>query len=198
MGKLMAMWESVEQSDQGNETLGFDALVADILAGNVSVFDLLRAAPSGDYWAFVHRARMFGVLLDDTRIATKLLAELRAQIAEAGGDPDDGSITRELARKDGHRRFSKLVEERAQAVRTRPSLLSGGTFEACLEQYKALIAHVERIWADACQFNIDGNYPLAAFFSILGAARRPVAHRSTHWRSGSFLLGCARVLGPRP
>jgi AbiV family abortive infection protein len=167
MGKLMAMWESVEHTDQGNETLGFDALVADILAGNVSVFDLLRATPSGDYWAFVHRARMVGVLLDDTRIATKLLAELRAKIAEAGGDPDDGAIERELARKDGSRRFSKLVEERAQTFNVQPSLLSGATFEACLEQYKVLIGHVERMWSDACQFYTRGNYPFAAFFAIL-------------------------------
>jgi hypothetical protein len=40
----MSMQESVEHSDKGKETPGLDALVADILAGNISVFDLLRSA----------------------------------------------------------------------------------------------------------------------------------------------------------
>jgi AbiV family abortive infection protein len=59
------------------------------------------------------------------------------------------------------------VAERAQTFNGQPSLLSGATFEACLEQYKALLGHVERMWADACEFYTRGNYPFAAFFSIL-------------------------------
>jgi AbiV family abortive infection protein len=86
---------------------------------------------------------------------------------KAGVDPHDGAIERELARKDGSRRFAKLVEERAQTFSGQPPLLSGATFEACLEQYKALLEHVERMWADACEFYTRGNYPFAAFFSIL-------------------------------
>jgi hypothetical protein len=62
---------------------------------------------------------------------------------EAGRDPDDGTIAREIARKDGSRRFSKLVEERAAVFNGQASLLSGADFETCLVQYKALIAHVE-------------------------------------------------------
>jgi AbiV family abortive infection protein len=159
------MGQSSEQTDEGDGTL--DALVADILAGKVSVFDLLGAAPSGDYWAFVQKMRLFRVLSHDPRILERFQAEMRAKMVEAGVHPHDGAIERELARKDGSRRFAKLVDERAQAFNEQPSLLSGATFEACLEQYKALLGHVEGMWAEACQFYTVGNYPFAAFFSIL-------------------------------
>jgi AbiV family abortive infection protein len=163
---LISMCQSIEQT-QDNETLGLDAPVADILAGNVSIFDLLRSAPSGDYRAFVQRMRLFHVLSHEPRILKQLRAEMRLKIVEAGGDPDDGAIAKELGHKDGSRRFSKLAEERAQTFNEQPSLLSGTTFETCLEQYKALIAHVEKMWTDGCQFYTLGNYPLATFLSIL-------------------------------
>jgi AbiV family abortive infection protein len=161
------MCKSIEQTDQGDKAPGLDTLVADILAGNVSVFDLLRSAPSGDYRAAVQQMRLFHVLSRDPQVLKQLHAEMRKKIVEAGVNPDDGAIERELARKDGSRRFSKLVEERAQTFNVQPSLLSGATFEACLEQYKVLIGHVERMWSDACQFYTRGNYPFAAFFAIL-------------------------------
>jgi hypothetical protein len=161
------MCKSVQQTVQGNETSGLDALVADVLAGKVSIFELLGSAQSGDYWGFVQQMRLFHVLTDDRRILERFHAELRAKMVEAGVDPDNGTIERELARKDGSRRFSKLMEERTQTFKGQPSLLSGATFEICLEQYKALIAHVERRWADACEFYKLGNYPFATFFSIL-------------------------------
>jgi AbiV family abortive infection protein len=163
--KVKSMSQSSEQTDEGNGPL--DALVADILAGKVSVFDLLGDAPSGDYWAFVQKMRLFRVLSNDRRVLERLQAEINAKMVEAGADPHDGAIERELARKDGSRRFGKLVEKRAQAFNEQPSLLSGTTFEACLEQYKALLGHVEQMWANACQFYTGGNYPFAAFFSIL-------------------------------
>jgi hypothetical protein len=161
------MCKSIEQPDEENKAPGLDVLVADILTGKVSIFDLLRSAPSGDYRAAVQQMRLFHVFSRDRRVLKQLQAEMRAKMVEAGVDPDDGAIERELARKDGSRRFSKLVEERAQTFNIQPSLLSGPTFEACLEQYKALIGHVERMWADACQFYTRGNYPFAAFFAIL-------------------------------
>jgi AbiV family abortive infection protein len=165
--ELRFMCKSVQENVQGNETSGLDALVADVLAGKVSMFDLLGSAQSGDYWGFVQRMRLFHVLTDDRRILERFHAELRAKMIEAGVDPDNGAIERELTRKDGSRRFSKLIEERAQTFKGQPSLLSGATFEICLEQYKTLIAHVERMWADACEFYKLGNYPFATFFSIL-------------------------------
>jgi AbiV family abortive infection protein len=161
------MCEANEQTDQDKETLGLDALVADILAGKVSVFDLLRGAPSGDYWAFVQQMRLFHVLSSNPRVLEQLKAELKIKIVEAGSKPDDGAISRELARKDGSRRFSKLIAERTQAFNEQPPLLSGTTFETRLQQYKALLGHVERLWSDACQCYVGGNYPIAAFFSIL-------------------------------
>jgi AbiV family abortive infection protein len=161
----MSMGQSSEQTDEDNGPL--DALVADILSGKVSAFVLLGAAPKGDYWAFVQQMRLFRVLSRDPRVVKQFQAETSEKMVEAGVNLDGAAITRKLARKDGSRRFAKLVEERAQAFNEQPSLLFGATFEACLEQYKALLGHVERMWADACQFYMGGNYPFAAFFSIL-------------------------------
>jgi len=151
--------------DAGPQAL--EVLVSDILSGNVSLFDLLRSAPSGDCWAFIQRARLFHIVSRDLRVLKTFQSQLSARITEAGGIPNDSTIESELARKDGVRRFSKLLGERAQAFNDRPSLLSGATFEECLEQYKALIAHVEKMWTEACHLYGVGNYPLAAFISIL-------------------------------
>lgn len=155
-----------EASQDGNSDV-LEALVSDILSRKVSLFDLLRSAPSGDYFAFVHQMRLFHVLSRDLRVLAVLRDEMGERIAEAGGVPNDGEIERELARKDGARRFPKLVDERARAFNGQPSLLTGETFEVCLEQYKKLLSHVEKTWSEACQLYNVGNYPLAAFLSIL-------------------------------
>jgi hypothetical protein len=97
------MFESIEQTDQGNTTSELDALVADILAGKVSVFDLVRAAPSGDYWAFVQQMRLFHVLSRDLRVLKQLKAELDYKIVEARGEPDNDAITREGTVNLSHR-----------------------------------------------------------------------------------------------
>lgn len=152
---------------QGDISQDIESLVSDILSRKVSLFDLLRSAPSGDYFTFIHRMRLFHVISRDLRVLKILAEEMEAKIAEAGGIANDGEIEKELARKDGGRRFPKLLEERARAFNGQPSLLTGGTFEASLEQYKALIAHVEKMWAEACRLYNAGNYPLAAFLSIL-------------------------------
>lgn len=152
---------------QDTEAPTLEALVSDILAGNVSLFELLRSAPSGDYRAHVQQMRLFHIISRDLRVLKTFQDEMSTRIAEAGGIPNDGAIEKELARKDGARRFPKLLEERAQAFNGQPSLLNGANFEECLEQYKALIAHVEKMWAEACQLYGVGNYPLGAFLSIL-------------------------------
>lgn len=143
-----------------------DRLVSDILSGNVSIFDLLRSAPTGDYWAFIQRMRLFHVVSRDLRVLKVFQTELSARITEAGIH-NDGTIEKELVRKNGARRFPKILEERAQLFKDQPSLLSGKNFEESLEQYKALIAHVENMWAEACHLYGFGSYPLAAFLSIL-------------------------------
>jgi hypothetical protein len=144
-----------------------DSLIADILSNKISAFELLTSAPTGDYWAHVQVHRLFYLLSRDLRVLKALSAELRARAEAAGHDPDDREISRELARKDGARRFEKLAAERAQAFNGQPSLLSGSTFDACLAQYKTLVAHVEKLWSDASKIYTLGNYPIAAFLSIL-------------------------------
>ena len=76
--------QSVESTDQGDEEFSIDKLVADIVSKKVSVFDLLRDAPSGDYFAFVQRARLFSVLSKDMRILEHLQVDFRRNI---GGGP---------------------------------------------------------------------------------------------------------------
>ena len=111
--------------------------------------------------------RLFHIISRDLRVLKTFQDEMSLRIAETGGIPNDGAIEKELARKDGARRFPKFLEERARAFNDQPSLLSGATFGECLEQYKALIAYVEKMWAEACHFYGVGNYPLATFLSIL-------------------------------
>lgn len=138
-----------------------------ILSNRISLFDLLCAAPSGDYWAAVQNARLFHVLSSDPRILQHLLAELRQKLAEVDHDPDDDAIEKTLLFKDGHRRFSKLVELKHSSSDKQAPLLTGATFDECLTTYKKLIIHVERLWASACQNYQMGNFPFASFLSIL-------------------------------
>jgi AbiV family abortive infection protein len=151
--------------DRGSAAL--EALLSDILSRKASLFDLLRSAPSGDYFAFIQQMRLFHIISRDVRVLEVLRDEMGAKIVEAGGIADSDEIEKELARKDGARRFPKLVDERARAFNGQPSLLTGESFEACLEQYKAMLAHVEKTWSEACQLYNLGNYPLATFLSIL-------------------------------
>jgi AbiV family abortive infection protein len=156
-----------EEQDHGIGQAALDTLVADILAQRVSIIEVMRSAPAGDYRAFVQQARLSMLLMRDRRLLPLLMTEMRAKLVEAGVDPDNDEIEKELARKDGKRRFPKLVEERARAVNTQPPLLTATTFEKRLEQYKVLLGHVEPQWADACTLYQRGNFPIAAFLSIL-------------------------------
>ena len=152
-------------NNEGERAHDISALAARIISNEVSLFELLRSTLNGDYWAYVQRARLFYALAGRSGILEKLVEELDSKIVEAGGNPNDNMIESELARKDGHRRFLKLQKERSRASYNQPSLLSGDTFEACLAQYKALIAYVGKLWADACQLYKLENYPLATFVS---------------------------------
>lgn len=144
-----------------------NALIEEIAAGHVSVVDVIRSAPENDYLAFVQQARLSRMLMTDRRVLERLIFEMRETMVEAGADPDNRDVDKELARKDGARRFPKLLEERTDAIITQPSLLTAETFPERLEQYKALIAYVEKLWADACELFRRGNFPMAAFVSIL-------------------------------
>jgi len=151
----------------GDNAVSLEALVSDIISRKVSLFEVLRSAPSGDYLGYIQQMRLFLVLSQDVRVLKVFHEEMGQMIAEAGGVADNDQIARELARKDGARRFPKLVEEKGRIFNEQPSLLTGGTFEVCLEQYKAMISYVEETWSEACRLYIDGSYPLATFLAIL-------------------------------
>jgi AbiV family abortive infection protein len=148
-------------------TAALNALIKEIVAGRVSVMEVMRSAPAGDYLAFVQQARLSRMLITDIGVLERLMIEMREKMVEAGADPDNRDIDKELARKDGARRFPKLLEERTDAINTQPSLLTAATFPERLAQYKTLIAYVEKLWADACELFHRGNFPMAAFMSIL-------------------------------
>ncbi|TIP24726.1 MAG: AbiV family abortive infection protein [Mesorhizobium sp.] len=154
-------------TDPPDPITSLEALVEEIVAGRVSIMDVMRSAPEGDYFAFVQQARLSTMLMADRRVLERLMVEMREKMIEAGADPDSRDIDKELWRKDGARRFPKLLAERTNAISTQPSLLRGITFPQRLEQYKALIAYVEKLWADACELFLRGNFPMAAFISIL-------------------------------
>lgn len=160
------MQQPPEESEE-SAVASLDALIDDILSDRVSVFDLIRSAEHGDYWGYVQRMRVFFMLSREPRVLEKLNAEMRQRHAELDGVPGYDEIAKELARKDGARRFKRLSEERTRALQEQPSLLTGANFEECLAQYQALLSHVEKLWSDACQLYLLGNYPLAAFVSIL-------------------------------
>lgn len=143
-------------------------LIADIVAGKVSTFDLLRSAPEGDYRAHVEMMRTFGAISSDLGALKVFLAELQQKIADHEGDRGNSEeIEKQLLRKDGHRRFEKLMVQRGAAFSGKSSLLSGNDFETCLAQYKALLAHVEGSWASAAEEFKMRNFPIAAFLAIL-------------------------------
>ena len=136
-----------------------------LLLGEVSVFDLMEPVAPGDYLRAVHQRRVVFALAQDRSVLEAILRELQAKAAEVIGNGDD--IDKRLALKDGQRHFSRLTSERSDAFACHGSLLTGGTFDACLSQYKALIGHVEVQWHAASELWLSGNFPLAAFVSIL-------------------------------
>jgi AbiV family abortive infection protein len=152
------------QTDERSPLPEFDDLVNAIVDKKVSVIDLLQSCPYGDYTAFVQRQRMFHALTEDRRVVERFLEEARSRMVGAGVNPDDDELAARIGRRDGFRRFERLVGERRKP---RASLLNGATFEACLEQYRHLVAHVEKMWGEACQLYLAGSFPLSAFVSIL-------------------------------
>jgi AbiV family abortive infection protein len=154
-------------ANQTEATADLNALIEEIVAGRVSVMEVMRSTPAGDYFAFVQHARLSRMLITDIRVLERLMLEMREKMVDAGADPDNRDIDKELARKDGARRFPKLLKERTDAMNTQSSLLTAATFPERLEQYKALIAYVEKLWADACELFHRGNFAMAAFMSIL-------------------------------
>jgi AbiV family abortive infection protein len=143
-------------------------LVIDITDGKFSLFDFIRSPQEGDYRAHVEMMRAFNIITNDVRALEALQRELKQKITEhADKGYESEEIEKQLRRKDGRRRFDKLIVERGEAFAGKPSLLSGHDFETCLAQYKGLLSHVEKLWASAAQEYKQGNFPIAAFLSIL-------------------------------
>ena len=143
-------------------------LITDIVAGKLSLFDLITSPQDGDYRAHVEMIRAFSAITTDLRALKTLLRELEQKIADRENKGRDSEeIEKQLLRKDGHRRFEKLMVQRSEAFAGKPSLLSGHDFDTCLAQYQVLLSHVEKLWASAAQEYKLGNFPIAAFLSIL-------------------------------
>ena len=151
----------------------WNELVADLAEGRMSVLEVMRAgqlalAPDGDYEGFVTYTRSYHVLMSDPRIVKHLHDEVGREASKhIGGIQGAEQIARNISGRDGPRLFEKLAKTQSELFGDGPSLISGKTFDECLSQYKTLVAHVERLWADACRHCLEGHYPLAAFLAIL-------------------------------
>ncbi len=144
------------------------ALINDITNNKISLFEIMRSAPDGDYWAHVQVSRLSMILMQEPEVLKSLSANLNEKIDELEIDArKTETIEEELQRKDGSRRFDKMLEQRKKSLINSPSFLSGTSFESCLEQYKELISHVEKLWDSACQLYKANNFPMCAFTSIL-------------------------------
>jgi AbiV family abortive infection protein len=141
--------------------------LSQIVAGKISFFELTKSAPKGDYAAHVQLERLHYLIMAEPEGANALMAETGQLMREAGVNVDEDAIKKNLARKDATRRFSKPATHRAETFNDSHSLLSGQDFESCLLQYKTLLSHVEYLWASASQIYTLGNFPIAAFISIL-------------------------------
>ncbi|MGP8259035.1 MAG: AbiV family abortive infection protein [Acidobacteriaceae bacterium] len=152
------------QGRNDSEEKRISTIIADIIVGKQSVLELLEPVADGDYWAAVQSQRLFLVLTRDVEVLQILKNELETEISRCGGS--DYSIPKELAFKDGKRRFNVLMQKRAK-VFNGSSLLSGTNFSDCLSQYLKLLAHVEALWSSACELFRSGTLHLSAFVSIL-------------------------------
>ena len=151
----------------GLDTLTPTEALDEIRLGGVPIAELIRSAPSGDYRAHVEIWRVLIVLSQDPEAVANFAKDFLRIAEQAGAFSDPGKFHQRIQRKDTTHRFQKLQEERRYVFDAQPSLLSGHDFDECLAQYKALIAHVESLWAAACTLYVQENHPLAAFLSIL-------------------------------
>lgn len=152
---------------------GWDDFIEKVASGELSVLEVLQAHferiyENQDYQGYVNQARASFVMLKDARILKRLLEEVEERIQEDTGKKfDKKAINRDVRFKDGARLFDKLGKLQAEVYGDGPPLITGETFEECLEQYKSLCGYVESLWDQARDYYAQRNYPLATFFSIL-------------------------------
>ena len=152
-------------SDHDSHTL--TEALDELRLGGVSIAELFRTAPSGDYRAHVEVRRALIVLSQDPDALANFAKDSLRIAMQAGSPSDPQKVHQRFQTKDTSNRFHRLQEERRHVFDAQPSLLSGHDFDECLAQYKALIAHVESLWAAACSLYAQENHPLATFLSIL-------------------------------
>ena len=151
-----------------NETTviaSLEALKSQLLSGEVSVFEMMGPVAPGDYWGAVLQRRVVLALSQDRKVLEVILREVQMKAERMIGKGDE--IKKLFSLKDIEKHFSRLTSEKSEAFAQHASLLTGGTFDACVSQYKALIGHVEAQWRAASELCLSGNFPLAAFVSIL-------------------------------
>jgi AbiV family abortive infection protein len=151
----------------------FDRLREQLASGETSVLSVFNfgSSESGgqrDHEAYVMYFRSALMLMSDLRIMERLSAELGDEYErKAGKKIDHLKINQAIKSKDGARRVAKLNQLHAEAYREGAPLIIASTFAEALEQYLALVAHIERLWDDACKLYREGHYPLSTFVSIL-------------------------------
>lgn len=152
---------------------GWDDFIERIVSGELSLMDVMRAMSGDilekqDHEAYINFHRASIVMMQDGRVLKRLSEDALEKAKEHFGKAlDPEAIGRDLRAKDGVRLFDKLGKVRAEAYADGPPLITGKTFDECLEQYQRLCGYVEALWDRACDHFGQENYPLATFFSIL-------------------------------
>lgn len=142
-------------------------VITEVIPSGMTILEFMQSAPSGDYFAHVQMMRFFQIASSDIDFLKRMSEEMKAKMEASGYQPDSESISEELGKRDGARRMTRLSEIMGEAFKTNRSLLTGKSFDECLNQYKGLLDHVEKTWSGACDLFLNGNHPLAAFTAIL-------------------------------
>ena len=144
-------------------------LVEAVADGRLSMMEVIKInrPEPGDYFGHVQCSRAFHMLMNDERILKRLAAELAETIKEKSGGKLSQEFNKAAASKDGVRRFMKMGGLHKEMWETSPRLLTGATFEECLEQYLKIMRHLEGLWTDSRDLFRREHYPLATFTAIL-------------------------------
>ncbi|WP_201404222.1 AbiV family abortive infection protein [Kaistia sp. 32K] len=144
----------------------WDETVQGLLNGGVDLAEYLRVS-EGDHKAYILRFRALHSLHGDPRIREIMQRQSQKIRSDAGIVVDERRVTSRLSARDAHSRFKIFAEMQKAMLVGEPSLLTGSTFEECLEQYQRLIGCVEKTWETACDLYRGNNYPLSTFLSLL-------------------------------
>ncbi|MBR0787383.1 AbiV family abortive infection protein [Bradyrhizobium iriomotense] len=163
-----------EQSKPSNSEDAFNRLKEELLSSDIPVSSVLDFASREwrerqDHEAFVMYTRAALMLMREPQIIQRLKIEQDEEFERTFGTKlDRPKIIAAIKAKDGVRRVAKLGQLQVEAHQDGASLITASsTFAEALEQYSALLAHVEELWGDACKLYRERHYPLSTFLSIL-------------------------------